>query len=460
MKPSAAVRWAIVGIVLGAGFQARDARATLHHYPGGFASLQEAFNTCEEGDTLLIAPGVYSQPQHRRVDYSGPGFTVLSEAGPEDTVFDCGFADYWLQLSGAGSASQRMVLAGITVRNYRDFEVIASLACTETVLTLDTMVFRDNPDNYFGTGASFSDGDIQCIGCVFRECNEVGLILVRSTYDVSGCLFMNNSGGSSGGGAEFSNCTGAVRDSQFIDNVATRGGGLALKLGGSAELDGLLFGGNQSGTWGGGLEASLYGEVTLRNSVFVDNRAWYWGGGVAFLGSWDVDDRLIVENCDFVDNWAQRWGSAITAYSSAELHVTDCSFVGNETEDTFPNIGAAILCALWSPFYMERTIVAGTRRGVGIRIGDPDTVSIQCSNVWGNADGNFDNIDDPTGLDGNISLDPLFCGTVGGDSLALMNTSPCLPANNACGVLMGNHGQGCETVRTESRSWGSIKSLY
>ncbi|MEZ4396710.1 MAG: hypothetical protein R3C71_07355 [Candidatus Krumholzibacteriia bacterium] len=179
---------------------------------------------------------------------------------------------------------------------------------------------------------------------------------------------------------------------------------------------------------------------------------------MAFLGSWDVEDRLIVENCDFIDNWAQRWGSAITAYSSAELHVTGCSFVRNEIEDA--DFGAAILCALWSPFYMERSIVAQTRAGVGVRITDPAAVSVSCSNVWGNTDGNYAGIDDPTGLDGNISVDPLFCGPTGGDSLALMNTSPCLPANNACGVLMGNHGQGCETVRTESRSWGSIKSLY
>jgi hypothetical protein len=444
-----------LAVLLGQG----DAGAATRHYPGGFASLQEAFNACGTGDTLLVSPGVYDQPQHRRVSHSGPAFTVLSEAGPEQTVFDLGYADYWLQLHGVGSPSQRMVLAGITVRNFRDPIVYAALACDETTLTLERMVFRDNPDVWFGTGVSFNDGDIECVDCVFRECYEVGLILVRSTYDISGCLFINNRGGSDGGGAWFSNCTGAVRDSQFIGNVADWGGGLALRHGGSADLDGLLFSGNQSGAWGGGLEASLYGQVTLRNSVFVGNRAGSWGGGVAFLGSWDVEDRLIVENCDFIGNWAHTAGSAITAYNSAELHVVGCTIVGNETEFQNP-IGAAITSTLWSPFYMERSTVANTRDGAGVQVFDPATVSIACCNVWGNADGNYSNIDDPTGIAGNISADPLFCGTAGADSLALMNTSPCLPANNSCGMLIGNHGEGCKTVAAESRSWGSIKALY
>ncbi|MBM4118198.1 hypothetical protein FJ251_10745 [bacterium] len=435
------------------------AAAATRHYPGSFASLQEAFNACEAGDTLLIAPGFYDQPQHRRVSHSGPAFTVLSEAGPEQTVFDLGYAHYWLQLNGVGAPSQRMVLAGITVQNFRDPLVYASLACNETTLTMERMVFRDNPDVYFGSGASLADGDIECVDCVFRECYECGLILVRSTYDLSRCLFINNLGISNGAGAMISQCNGTIRDSQFIGNLAGDGGGLAIINSGSAELDGLLFSGNEAGGWGGAIEVATEGQVTLRNSVLVGNRAGFYGGAIGFNGVWDVADRLVVENCDFIGNWSQHWGSAITAYSNAELHVVGCTIVGNETEEASP-FGAAILSAIGSPFYLEQSIVANTVAGSGIRVSDPAEVSIACSNVWGNANGNYASIADPTGTAGNISVDPQFCGSGGADSLALMNTSPCLPANNSCGVLIGNHGQGCEAVAAENRSWGSIKALY
>jgi hypothetical protein len=44
---------------------------------------------------------------------------------------------------------------------------------------------------------------------------------------------------------------------------------------------------------------------------------------------------------------------------------------------------------------------------------------------------------------GNISLDPLFCDTAGGD-YHLRPSSPCAPANNDCEVLMGALDPGCE----------------
>ncbi|MCK4680296.1 T9SS type A sorting domain-containing protein, partial [bacterium] len=46
------------------------------------------------------------------------------------------------------------------------------------------------------------------------------------------------------------------------------------------------------------------------------------------------------------------------------------------------------------------------------------------------------------GINGNFSLDPLFCDAGNGD-FTLAGDSPCLPPNNSCGVLIGAHGQGC-----------------
>jgi hypothetical protein len=47
---------------------------------------------------------------------------------------------------------------------------------------------------------------------------------------------------------------------------------------------------------------------------------------------------------------------------------------------------------------------------------------------------------------------------IGGFTLA--RNSPCLPKNNACGVLIGAFGEGCAPTSIEELSWGRIKGMY
>jgi len=60
---------------------------------------------------------------------------------------------------------------------------------------------------------------------------------------------------------------------------------------------------------------------------------------------------------------------------------------------------------------------------------------------------------------GNISADPLFCDAPGGD-YRLHANSPCAPAGNACGALIGALPVGCDATGIETKSWSSIKALY
>ena len=70
---------------------------------------------------------------------------------------------------------------------------------------------------------------------------------------------------------------------------------------------------------------------------------------------------------------------------------------------------------------------------------------------------------DPTGMNGNISVDPQFCGILGSDYYYLQSDSPCAPDNHPGGVscgLIGALGVGCGTVDTEPATWGYIKALF
>ena len=70
--------------------------------------------------------------------------------------------------------------------------------------------------------------------------------------------------------------------------------------------------------------------------------------------------------------------------------------------------------------------------------------SFSCSDLFGNAGGDWtDEIADQLGESGNITHDPEYCDTPS-DDYRVQLTSPCAPANNDCGVLIGAMIAGCE----------------
>ncbi|MDD4857966.1 MAG: right-handed parallel beta-helix repeat-containing protein [Candidatus Krumholzibacteria bacterium] len=95
--------------------------------------------------------------------------------------------------------------------------------------------------------------------------------------------------------------------------------------------------------------------------------------------------------------------------------------------------------------------------GVYIK-GGPGTVSLSCNDIWGNASGTCTGLStDCIGVDGNISLDPLFCS-----GYYLHQESSCLGANTPAlcnGDHMGCYPIACE-VATQKQSWGKVKSIF
>ncbi len=105
--------------------------------------------------------------------------------------------------------------------------------------------------------------------------------------------------------------------------------------------------------------------------------------------------------------------------------------------------GSGISSITSSHVTIENSIIAFCE-GPGIHLGAAGaSLELHCSNVYGNEYGNYyGEIGDQTGLNGNISENPLFCDY---DNwvLTLAEQSPCLPENNDCGVLMGAFGMDC-----------------
>ena len=69
----------------------------------------------------------------------------------------------------------------------------------------------------------------------------------------------------------------------------------------------------------------------------------------------------------------------------------------------------------------------------------------------------------PEGENGNISLDPCFCGDIGDGIYYLQSGSPCAPGNHPHDAdcdLIGALPVGCDETITQATSWSAVKTLY
>ena len=101
----------------------------------------------------------------------------------------------------------------------------------------------------------------------------------------------------------------------------------------------------------------------------------------------------------------------------------------------------------------------------GINLGGPVVGEISCNNVFGNSIANYLYGTDPTGTNGNISVDPQFCAVdpPASGNFLLQSDSPCAPGNHPDGApcgLIGAYPVGCEEISVERASWGAIKSIF
>ncbi len=144
------------------------------------------------------------------------------------------------------------------------------------------------------------------------------------------------------------------------------------------------------------------------------------------------------------------FGGAIACHVEASPLILGCTLVAN---DAFQGGG---LWAVYDSYpTLENCIVAFNLDGSGVfsfpNADHPAEINLVCCDVFGNGEGNYGGeMEDQTGIDGNISIHPFFCDYEAGD-YTLAAGSPCLPENNECGVLMGAYGQGCDhpTAATE-----------
>jgi len=208
---------------------------------------------------------------------------------------------------------------------------------------------------------------------------------------------------------------------------------------------------------GGGIDCEN-SALLIKNNIITGN--WCINSGAIFCYgaiSPTIDGNLICSN--------EQWGGGALGIMDCSPLVKNNTIVCNRSSD-----GTS---AIWidgnpsHPIIMNNIIAfdsSSTTGGPAVWASTPaNQIVFECNNVWGNYPANyFGTLTDQTGINGNISQDPLFCGISGSGNYYLQESSPCaeshVPAHCA-GFRMGRYPVKC-TVGIEQESWGKIKTLF
>ena len=191
--------------------------------PDDYETIQEAINSAGDGDTVLVANGIYTGEGNKDIDFMGKTITVRSENGADVTIIDCeGSGRGFFFGNGEGTNS---ILDGFTITNG----------------------FCDD-----------HGGGIYCCG---------------SSPTITNCAIIGNRATGCGGGIKCCDFSSpAITNCTIVENRATYGGGIECYLSSSPTIINCTISRN-SAVYGGGIECCENSSPTIVNSILWFNGA-------------------------------------------------------------------------------------------------------------------------------------------------------------------------------------------
>jgi hypothetical protein len=379
---------------------------------GDAATIADAMEAAVAGDTIMLAPGVFSGPGNRDILSRGFPLVITSEAGAGETVIDCGAGgDAYYGFYFGGGEDTSTVLEGVTIWGAGKGGIA------------------------FSNGSDPLVRDCRLTGNLFMGGWHGGGILVEngSAPVIRRCVISGNAASPNGGGISCKISAPVIEDCEITGNTATdSGGGLASFNSSHPVLRRCLISDNAALDESGGGVYVIMGAVTVEDCSVVGNTADYGGGGL-FSGT---SATLNVTGTLIAGNTSGSIGGGV--YSAIGMTMSRCTVVDNFTE----YYGAGIEVFQGPNNHIDNSIIAFNRNAEGV-FSISGNIDIACSDVFGNEGGNYGgSTADMTGPL-NISEDPLFCDAAGGDWYLNADSPVLTPPDPSCGDIMGALGVRC-----------------
>lgn len=214
--------------------------ATTRRVPGEYPTLSAAISACAEGDTVLVAPGIYSGRGNRPGAFKS--IILRSEDGPRTCIID-GWSPDALSAGATLSFGNKndgtavdAVLEGFTITNMDGFGSSGAISCHSMGnISIRDCAITGNRSNVDGAAISISNG---------------------TNVTIENCIIAGNRAASAGGAVACSWGNGLFRNCVICGNVAAYGGGIAC----------------------------ISGSLRFENSIIADNRSLLLKGNQAYIG--------------------------------------------------------------------------------------------------------------------------------------------------------------------------------
>jgi hypothetical protein len=238
--------------------------------PADFSNIQAAMDDANNGDTVIVADGIYTGEGNRNIDAGTGGVSniiVRSENGPENCIIDGEGATYGFIFDGMMYSHDLpiILLEGFTITNCK---YGVDLHQTGTRPTIKNCIITGNSS----------------IGIYCMEGSDVAII---------DCEITNN------------------------------GTGINCWMMASPRITNCIISGNTSSYWGGGFYISIDSEPEIYNSIIAGNKAPSGGGLYITLNS-----NLNIVNCTISGNTAAS-GGRLYITKSSNLNILNCTISGN-----------------------------------------------------------------------------------------------------------------------------------
>jgi YD repeat-containing protein len=355
------------------------------HVPADQPTIQAAINAANNGDTVLVSDGTYTE----NINFNGKAITVTSVNGSSKATIDGGAVDSVVTFKTNETSTS--VLSGFTITNgFSNF----------------------NKPNFGSGGGIFIDGAspkiLNNVVTANKGCDGDGIYVhgVASPLIQGNVISANIQSACSGGNG---------------------GGGIGLLGGSGTQILNNVIANNTNFSFGGGISMNGAGTPLIQDNVIAGNNGGNSGGGIAMVND---SNALIIQNL-IKGNTASQGGGIdpLVPSGSSGPTIVNNTVAGNSGS----NGGSAIyLDGFFGQTQIFNNIFAGPAAG---------QTAVFCNNLRSNLLPifKFNDAFNPqgtayggictgeTGQNGNISADPLFVDTQV-DNFHLQPTSPAVDA--------------------------------
>ena len=311
-------------------------------------------------------------------------------------------------------------ISGCTASEYQG----GGMSLASSSVAMESVVVSGNQaESGGGIGLEYFDGTLSGVTVTGNSAGYGGGITVQGESPILSGLVISDNFAATGGGIYLSSSDALLTGVTLSGNQATDGGGGAwVSNSGEPLFENVLFDGNSSSFgYGGGL-LSNEADVVVNNCVFSENES-EGGGGLVGWGSSSPTDLayVTVTNSVFVRNVARSSGGGAMSFTRGTMnpHLENLSLVGNEAQGGDGG-GAICLRSRSVPTMVNVDMSENTSRAAGgaiwVEYGPAPTM--QYCNAYDNSPDDYADMSDPTGSDGNISVNPQYSSTAGPDPLA------------------------------------------